>query len=171
MLIKRPVQIPNSLRHLDTILRSELTTLDPDAFAIVAETAKVSCLSSNYLIVDQTSSGSAVGSSLVSDGQALAVAIVDRTADVEQAATAICAARFCFQGGSPYAPDVVLVNEWVREDFVSACLKFASTAAAAGRTGEKLGAASNGQVSGQLGESFTILFDSRGVRLLEGTRK
>lgn len=152
------------------ILRSELTTLDPDAFIIVAETVKVSCLSSNYLIVDQIPSGPTVESSLVSNMQALSVAIVDRTADVEQAATAICAARFCFQGGSPYAPDVVLVNEWVREDFVSACLKLASIAAAAVQTGEKPGAASNGQVSGRH-EEMTVLFDSKRVRLLEGTRR
>lgn len=148
-----------------------MTTLDPDAFIIMAETSKVSCLSSNCLVVDQISSGSTVGTSLVSDGKALSVAIVDRTADVEQAATALCAARFCFQGRSPYAPDLVLVNEWVREDFVSACLKFASTTAAAARTGEKPGTASNDQVSGQFGENLTVLFDSKGVRLLEGTRK
>lgn len=48
------------------------------------------------------------------------VAVVDRTADIVRAADALVAARFGFGGRSPYAPDVVLVNEFVREPFLSA---------------------------------------------------
>lgn len=172
MLIKlASIKIPNSLRHLETLLRSELTTLDPDVFAIVSDATEVSGLSSKYITVDQTSSDTSIASCLVSDPRALSVAIVDRTADVEQAATSICTARFRFQGGSPYAPDMVLVNEWVREEFVSACLKLASIEAAAISPNEKAGAAFNGQVTSQDKDNLTLLFDSRGVRLLEGTQK
>ncbi|CAH0054432.1 unnamed protein product [Clonostachys solani] len=51
------------------------------------------------------------------------VAIVDRTADLSLAAQALCAARFSFKGKSPYAPDVVIVNEWVLEPFIRACIR------------------------------------------------
>ena len=51
------------------------------------------------------------------------IAIVDRTADLEEAARAILAARFNFQGKSPYAPDYVLVNEYVKKPFLHACMR------------------------------------------------
>lgn len=35
-------------------------------------------------------------------------------------------ARFSFQGTSPYAPDVVVVNEWVKKEFFEACAKYAT---------------------------------------------
>ncbi len=35
-------------------------------------------------------------------------------------------ARFSFQGMSPYAPDLVIVNEFVKEDFFQACTRYAS---------------------------------------------
>lgn len=42
------------------------------------------------------------------------------------AARTIIAARFGFGGTSPYAPDLVLVNEFVKKDFFEACSKYAS---------------------------------------------
>ncbi|ETS85193.1 hypothetical protein PFICI_03218 [Pestalotiopsis fici W106-1] len=166
------VEIPNSLGHLDSFLRSELTTsLDPDGFAIVSKAVTVSRLSSDYVVVDQTLSDTTKESSLVSDSKALTVAIVDRTADVEQAASAICTARFRFKGRSPYAPDVIMVNEWVRDDFVSACLKLSSSHAASTVSAKKSGSALNGRTSHYPRDDFTVLFDSCGVRLVEGTRK
>ncbi|GKT85121.1 LOW QUALITY PROTEIN: aldehyde dehydrogenase [Colletotrichum tofieldiae] len=71
---------------------------------------------------------SARANHLVSANAARAVAIVDRTADVEAAAKAITAARFGFGGQSPYAPDLVLVNEYVKKDFFEACSKHATLA-------------------------------------------
>jgi hypothetical protein len=53
------------------------------------------------------------------------VAVVDRTADLAGAADALVAARFGFGGRSPYAPDVVLVNEFVKEPFLSALVQAA----------------------------------------------
>lgn len=51
------------------------------------------------------------------------IAVVDRTADLSSAAEALVAARFSFGGTSPYAPDLVLVNEFVKRDFVEQVLK------------------------------------------------
>lgn len=48
------------------------------------------------------------------------VAIVDRTADIALAAREINTARRAFGGMSPYAPDVVLVNEFVKPKFLEA---------------------------------------------------
>jgi acyl-CoA reductase-like NAD-dependent aldehyde dehydrogenase len=54
------------------------------------------------------------------------VAVVDRTADFSQAAKHLIRARFSFKGESPYAPDVVLVNEFCMKDFCNAALQEAS---------------------------------------------
>lgn len=45
---------------------------------------------------------------------------MDRTADVKLAAKELVAARFAFGGTSPYAPDLVLVNEFVKQAFLQA---------------------------------------------------
>jgi hypothetical protein len=48
---------------------------------------------------------------------------VDRTADVKIAARELVAARFAFGGSSPYAPDLVLVNEFVKAEFLQAAVE------------------------------------------------
>lgn len=53
------------------------------------------------------------------------VAIVDRTADLVSAAENLVTARFAFGGSSPYAPDLVFVNEYVKKEFLEHVLKFA----------------------------------------------
>jgi len=45
-------------------------------------------------------------------------AIVDRTANVGDAALTIGSSRVAYGGRSPYAPDIVLVNEFVADDFL-----------------------------------------------------
>ena len=54
------------------------------------------------------------------DQSSKTVAVVDRTADINCAAEALAAAQFSFAGQSPYAPDVVLVNEYIKESFLTA---------------------------------------------------
>jgi len=51
------------------------------------------------------------------------IAVVDRTADLATAAEQLVAARFAFRGTSPYAPDLVLVNEFIKKDFLELALK------------------------------------------------
>lgn len=48
------------------------------------------------------------------------IAIVDRDADLTLAADYLVASRFLFRGRSPYSPDMVLVNEFVKKDFLEA---------------------------------------------------
>jgi acyl-CoA reductase-like NAD-dependent aldehyde dehydrogenase len=75
--------------------------------------------------VDQTETNISAAQ-LASSLEARAVAIVDRSADIDAAAKAIVTARFSFQGMSPYAPDLVIVNEFIKKDFFEACTRYAS---------------------------------------------
>lgn len=64
----------------------------------------------------------ATHASLVSPGSRV-IAVVDRTADLALAAEQLVTARFAFGGSSPYAPDIVLVNEFAKKEFVEHVLK------------------------------------------------
>jgi hypothetical protein len=163
--------MPHTLSHLDVVLRCELMTLDRDSFAIVSEPITDSRFLSETLVVDQILSGVVGRTGLVSDATCLSIAIVDPTADVEQAANAICTVRYRFQGRSPYAPDVVLVNEWVRDDFVATCLKLSSTQAASviSRKVQALTTCDSAPI--QNGNDLAVLLDSSSIQLLEGNRK
>ncbi|KAM0433836.1 hypothetical protein ACHAQK_009058 [Fusarium lateritium] len=59
--------------------------------------------------------------------QACTVAIVDRTCILQDAARSLWFARTAFGGTSPYAPDIIFVNEFIKNDFLKAlvtcCLK------------------------------------------------
>ncbi|KAI8281832.1 hypothetical protein K4K60_003941 [Colletotrichum sp. SAR11_57] len=123
-------QLEDTLLQLDSILRSVLPrALNQNAFCITKKITDQSLLDS-AILVDQT--GVAPSAShvnhFVSSNTARTIAIVDRTADIEAAAGAITAARFGFGGQSPYAPDLVLVNEYVKKEFFEACSKHASLA-------------------------------------------
>lgn len=48
------------------------------------------------------------------------LALVDRSADIVSAARSVVQARILFQGGSPYAPDIILVNEFAVKEFIDA---------------------------------------------------
>lgn len=60
---------------------------------------------------------------LLSPASSSVVAVVDRTADLSLAARELVQARSLFAGRSPYAPDVVLVNEFVAKDFLDAVFR------------------------------------------------
>lgn len=60
---------------------------------------------------------------IVSPAGERVVAIVDRTANLQEAAKALVTARFSFGGKSPYAPDIVLVNEFVKKNFLDAVVQ------------------------------------------------
>ncbi|KAK2000353.1 hypothetical protein LX36DRAFT_689478 [Colletotrichum falcatum] len=125
------LELEDSLLQLDTILRTVLPrALNQNAFCITKKIADADLLQ-QAILVDQTNRSplpSVRANNLVSANAARTVAIVDRTADIEAAAKAITAARFSFSGQSPYAPDLVLVNEFVKKDFFEACSKQATLA-------------------------------------------
>ncbi|KAK1655733.1 Aldehyde/histidinol dehydrogenase [Colletotrichum phormii] len=125
------LELEDTLSQLDSVLRGVLTrALNQNAFCITKKITDETLLS-QAILVDQTNTAppkAGRANHLVSANGARAVAIVDRTADIEAAAKAITAARFSFGGQSPYAPDLVLVNEFVKKEFFEACSKYASLA-------------------------------------------
>lgn len=59
----------------------------------------------------------------VSPSESRVVAVVERDADIDAAAKSLVVARFSLRGKSPHAPDVVLVNEWVKRNFLAAATR------------------------------------------------
>lgn len=51
------------------------------------------------------------------------ITIVERDANIQEAAKALVYARLTLRGRSLYAPDLVFVNEWVKQDFLNAVLQ------------------------------------------------
>lgn len=101
--------------------------LDSDTFAVSEERPDVTFLNKVKMVVqDNNASGPMSERCLVSPTTARTVAVVDRTADLVQAAKSLVEARFTFGGHSPYAPDVVLVHEYSMKPFVEAMIQFSS---------------------------------------------
>ncbi|RMJ27119.1 Aldehyde dehydrogenase family [Aspergillus sp. HF37] len=109
------VLLPNTLRAIPVLIRNILeSSLDRNIIALVTSSATDEDLGPHHIRLRQDS-----------ERPGIVAAIVDRTADTTRAAEAIVAARFGFGGRSPYAPDVVLVNEFVKDPFLTALLQAA----------------------------------------------
>ncbi|THZ17385.1 aldehyde dehydrogenase PutA [Aureobasidium pullulans] len=120
------LQIENSLRSLPAILRNTLkSALDNDTFDIAQQPVQDASFLSGCLQVVQDGSvdGAAAQNQLVSKAGSITAAIVDRTANLDETAKALVNARFSFNGKSPYAPDVIFINEFTKKDFLQALLK------------------------------------------------
>lgn len=100
--------------------------LDNDTFDIAQQPVKDADFLNETLQVIQNESieGQASQSQLVSKPTSITAAVVDRSANLDEAAKALVNARFAFNGRSPYAPDVILVNEFVKKDLLQALLKY-----------------------------------------------
>ncbi|KAF4424737.1 Aldehyde dehydrogenase family 3 member B1, partial [Fusarium austroafricanum] len=115
----------NSLREtpklvLDVIAKS----LDRDIFTVSNQEVTAEDINLTHIRVSQNGSDSPVlKDHLVSDPEAPVVAFVERDANIQAAAKALVSARFSLQGKAPYAPDVVLVNEWVKKDLLRALVQ------------------------------------------------
>ncbi|THZ04485.1 aldehyde dehydrogenase PutA [Aureobasidium pullulans] len=120
------LQIENSLRSLPAILRNTLkSALDNDTFDIAQQPVQDASFLSGCLQVVQDGSvdGAAAQNQLVSKAGSITAAIVDRTANLDETAKALVNARFSFNGKSPYAPDVIFINEFTKKDFLQALLR------------------------------------------------
>ncbi|KAK6075440.1 putative aldehyde dehydrogenase [Seiridium cupressi] len=84
----------------------------------------------NSVLVDQATETSpeSLRNQILPSSTMRTIAIVDRGADVQLAAKSVLNARFSFGGTSPYAPDLVLVNEFVKQEFIEACSAHATLA-------------------------------------------
>ncbi|KAF4414651.1 aldehyde dehydrogenase [Fusarium acutatum] len=115
---------------LGQTLRSALSrALDQDAFMFIDAPLDDPIVPGRTLRISQSSSEARPhAEELVSLDSAVCIAVVDRTADLKKAAQQLFTARFTHGGRSPYAPDIVLVNEFAMGDFVKEVLREAMSA-------------------------------------------
>jgi acyl-CoA reductase-like NAD-dependent aldehyde dehydrogenase len=126
------LQLGNTLQEVPTLLRKLLkAALDPSIIEFVTSRASDADLGPNHIRVFQSDvpmaelqpSLATSFSPLISPSRSRVVAVVDRTADLAKAAAALVTARLSFGGNSPYAPDVILVNEYVKKAFLVAVME------------------------------------------------
>lgn len=100
------------------MLRNLLSeALEADTFGVITSNPPSESIETCLQVLQETQVEEPTYSQLVSP-QSKVIAVVDRTADLPKAAEQLVAARFAFGGTSPYAPDLVLVNEFIKKDFV-----------------------------------------------------
>ncbi|PIG80018.1 aldehyde dehydrogenase PutA [Aspergillus arachidicola] len=117
------VELPKTTSRVTALLRGVLTgALDSDTFAISESRPDAEFLSTTR-VLNQQSSDRLTPSILESPNALRTVAVVDRTANLQEAAIDLVLARFAFNGSSPYAPDVVLVNQFSMQPFVELVIK------------------------------------------------
>jgi len=96
-----------------------------DTFYISNSVFKDTDIPASALVVDQNSTSIlSTSNKLVSCSSLRTVAIVERGTDIKLAAKSIVSARFSFRGTSPYSPDLVLVNKFVKAEFLEACVQY-----------------------------------------------
>ena len=121
-------QLESSESQLDATLKRILPgALDQDTFYISGSKIQEKHFSVVDLFVNQEEHEASPGRlELAPSPNSRSVAVVDRTADINQAAKAITIGRLSSRNTSPYCPDLIIVNDFVVEEFVRTCLKYAS---------------------------------------------
>jgi hypothetical protein len=137
--------LKQTLSELNALLRTLLSkALDADTFAVVDTTPESDdpiwekCVRVYGAANDERPSFT----QLISPSQSRVVCVIDRSANVEQAARAIVRARFSFKGRSPYAPDMILVNEFRQKHLCNAVVQEVTKHVA-----EQIDCTSNGSIS------------------------
>ncbi|PQE22030.1 aldehyde dehydrogenase protein [Rutstroemia sp. NJR-2017a BBW] len=118
------LELADAMLNVDSVLKDLLPkALDPETFCILSTSIGQP---SNMFLVDQTTTNSIPSiNQLVSNSSARTIAVLDRAADIDAAAKAIVTARFSFNGTSPYSPDLVIVNDFIKNEFTEACSRYA----------------------------------------------
>jgi hypothetical protein len=121
-------QLGRSSPAVDGVLLDILPkALDRDTFHITTDKIGEQYKDQINLLVDQnTSEISSPAKGLQPPPQGRTICFLDRTGDVELAAKTITSARTLPNFSSPYSPDLVLVNEYLKENFIARCLDFAT---------------------------------------------
>ncbi|KAI9147322.1 4,5-DOPA dioxygenase extradiol [Paramyrothecium foliicola] len=111
--------LKKTLDHLPPILTQLLTeSLDPGIVEIISSKPPEIPAS---LYVRQTTD-QRLPTDLSSPLNAFTVAVIDRTANLEDAARTLWRARTAFGGTSPYAPDIIFVNEFAKQALLDALI-------------------------------------------------
>ena len=91
--------------------------------------------------------------------------MINRDAEFDEAAKYLINARFAFRGRSPYAPDLVLVNEFAKKDFLHALVRQSISASAESEQANI--SPGKGRLEGQsLKQLITQYQDDRGAKLI-----
>jgi aldehyde dehydrogenase (NAD+) len=154
------------LRAFPSLLRKLLIeALESDTFTVVSSDPSSQSSSACVQVFQEEYVGHPTHSQLVSP-RSKVIAIVDRTADLALAAKQLVTARFAFGGTSPYAPDVVLVNEFIKTEFLEHVLKY-SIRFLAGSSGLSKGSTTSREQNKppRVAESFQTLSDSKSWKL------
>lgn len=116
------VLLERNLTASNSLLRQLLMdSLEQDTFSVAEQPVTTQLPRESTIYVLQDSDERCPRSNqAVSLSSAPVVAMVDRTGDLESAARELVKACFSFGGRSPYAPDLVAVNEFVQQDFLRA---------------------------------------------------
>ena len=112
------LQITPTTRKLSSVLRALLTkTLHADTFAVSKSRPNADFLRRCKVVVETDVADLPDGQQqhLASPSNLLNIAFVDRTADLVQTSRALASSRFAFGGTSPYAPDLIMVHEAVKD--------------------------------------------------------
>lgn len=122
------LQLPKTLSRATNLVQNLLSsTLDRDTFAVADKRIELETLPKNVVRVfgsPEPGLQALRGNLVPPSGRS--IAIVDRTADMHDAASAVLRARFSFGGKSPIAPDLVLVNEFRVKEFCSSVAELTS---------------------------------------------
>ncbi|KIW62194.1 hypothetical protein PV04_10392 [Phialophora macrospora] len=125
------LELPPTLSQVSSTLRKLLPdALDADVFAISNSRPPDSFLSQCLVVSqldDDRKNFSVAAGCLPSRPSALAVAVIDRTANISNAARSVALSRRLLQGQSHYAPDIVLVSEWVADEMLAHLVREVAT--------------------------------------------
>ncbi|KAE9381054.1 aldehyde dehydrogenase-like protein PutA [Stipitochalara longipes BDJ] len=121
------VELNQSSPEVDRVLLDILPkALDRDTFQTSKDKVGVEFSSQADFSVDQhVSEFSSHTNSSHPPSQGRTVCIVDRTGDLELAIRTITPTRSSSDYTSPYSPDLVIVNEYLKDTFIARCLDFA----------------------------------------------
>ena len=139
------LELARNLSEVNRLLRKVLPgALDRLVFVVVDKDPFDKVFKNEHcVILDGRAKEDAVSTSrAISTPLTRVAAVVDRSANVQEAASEIVRARFSFGGESAYAPDVILVNEFSVKQFCSAVAQ-----AALSYLTSNVDAQSNGSVS------------------------
>lgn len=117
-------QLPQTVTQVSSRLRKILpAALDADTIAISEGRPPPDFMNQCLVVVqaDEEKLPQPVwGKVLRSPSSLRTAAVVDRTSNIEEAARAIASSKLSFCGRSAYSPDLVLVNEFIAEQFLAA---------------------------------------------------
>lgn len=117
------LQLEDSQLLVDGFFRKSFRTFDSEAFGIATSRVKDVAFVNKCLLVDQSTTPVAGVTALTQGPLKSVLAVLDRSANVPAAARAIIRSKCYFQGSSPNAVDTVLVNEWIKKEFIAQCQK------------------------------------------------